>query len=92
MLKTEGNFNEIHMKIFQKNIDIFCNRWYYLIVVNGSRKERNGGSRNMKRYEWRLVNNELGCWEYYDIVRREVLIQTTAIGKEAYEKFGFVEG
>ena len=46
----------------------------------------------MKRYEWRLVNNELGCWEYYDIARREVLIQTTAIGKKVYEKLGFVEG
>lgn len=73
-------------------VDILCNIWYYLTVIRRSREERNGGDGNMKRYEWRLVNNELGCWEYYDIVRREVLIQTTAIGKEVYEKLGFVEG
>ena len=41
------------------------------------------------RYEWRLVNAELGWWHYYDRVKHEVIIETTTIGKSVYERLGF---
>lgn len=41
------------------------------------------------RYEWRLVNACLGWWIYYDTVKHETIIETTAIGKSVYERMGF---
>lgn len=43
----------------------------------------------MKRYEWRLICEALGYWGLWDKVRREFVIETTAVGKKAYEKMGF---
>ncbi len=43
----------------------------------------------MKRYEWRLINQSLNWWGLWDNVRREYVIETTAIGKKAYEQMGF---
>jgi len=43
----------------------------------------------MERYEWKLINKELGCWGLWDTVKREFVIETTAAGMEAYKKMGF---
>lgn len=45
----------------------------------------------MARYEWKLINKTLNWWGYWDNVKREYIIETTAVGKKVYEKLGFKE-
>ena len=43
----------------------------------------------MKRYEWKIINKDLGWWGLWDNVMREFTIETTSIGKKVYEQMGF---
>ena len=42
----------------------------------------------VERYEWRIINQELGLYGLWDTVKREFVIETTRAGMETYKRMG----